>query len=174
MHPGLRIVLTGPESTGKSALTAALADALHLPAAQEYARIHLEKHGPSYDYDMLLALHRLHRTYQREQVPPTVPAGLFDTDLINYKIWCDVVFGQCHPEIIAHMQAETSHVYLLCYPDIPWEPDPLREHPDERLMLFDRHLAEIQSLGRPYVVIRGLGEARVTAARAAVLALTGL
>lgn len=167
----MRIVLTGPESTGKSALTAALSAALGLPAAQEYARIYLEQHGPAYDYGMLLDLSRRHQAYQRAQVPPDIPVGLFDTDLINYKIWCDVAYGTCHPEIVARMEAETAHVYLLCYPDIPWAPDPLREHPDDRMMLFQRHRDEINRLGRPYVLIKGLGEARVAAATSAVLNL---
>lgn len=167
----VRLVFTGPESTGKSTLTAAVAAALQLPAAGEYARIHLEQHGPAYDYESLLDLSRRHRAYQREQVPPEAPAGVFDTDLVNYKVWCDVAYGRCHPEIIAAMEAEASHVYLLCYPDIPWEPDPLREHPSDRPMLFDRHLAEILRLNRPYRIITGTGEERIANALAAARSL---
>ncbi len=110
----VRIVLTGPESTGKSTLTAAVAEALGVPSAQEYARIHLERHGPRYTYDSLLELSRLHLAYQRAHVPGNAAIGVLDTDLVNYKIWCEVVFGKCHPEIIDAMESETSHVYLLC------------------------------------------------------------
>ena len=155
-----RIVLTGPESTGKSRITAYLADRFRLPAAQEYARIYLEKNGPAYDYDLLLQLSRLHKKHQDEQVSDVAPLGIFDTDLINYKIWCEVVYGKCHPEIITAMEAETHHVYLLCYFDIPWEYDPLREHRSDRPKLFERHKQEIERLGRPYIVITGLGEER--------------
>jgi nicotinamide riboside kinase len=169
MMTGLRIVATGPESTGKSALTAFLANSLHLPAANEYARIHLESNGPSYDYPLLLDLSRWHKAYQRACVPDSAPVGFLDTDLINYKIWCEVVYGKCHQEIIAAMEEETNHVYLLCFPNLPWQPDPLRENPDDRLMLFDRHLAEIERLKRPYVIIRGSGEDRYQAARNAAL-----
>jgi nicotinamide riboside kinase len=163
----LRIVATGPESTGKSAIVAFLAASLRLPAANEYARIHLETYGPTYDYPLLLELSRWHTSYQRACFPPSAPAGIFDTDLINYKVWCEVAYGKCHPEIIEGVADETNHVYLLCYPDLAWEPDPLREHPDDRMMLFERHLAEIERLQRPYVVIKGTGEDRFQAAHAA-------
>ena len=95
------------------------------------------------------------------------PLGVFDTDLINYKIWCEVVYGRCHPEIIDQLERESRHVYLLCAPDLPWTPDPLRENPNDRPMLFDRHLREIERLGRPYIVVAGLDEARFRAAEAA-------
>lgn len=166
----LRIVATGPESTGKSAIVAYLAKNLRLPAANEYARIHLETYGPGYDYQLLLDLSRWHTAYQRACFPPSAPVGLFDTDLINYKVWCEVAYGKCHPEITEAMEAETDHAYLLCFPDLPWQPDPLREHPDDRLMLFDRHRTEIERLNRPYVVIKGTGEDRYQAACAAALA----
>jgi NadR type nicotinamide-nucleotide adenylyltransferase len=166
-----RLVITGPESTGKSALAEHLARKLALPWAQEYARIHLEKEGSDYDFDLLLEISRLHKQYQMEQVPAADPLGIFDTDLINFKIWCDVVFGKCHPEIQKAMQAETNHVYLLCYPDLEWEADPLRENRYNRDELFDLHRQEIERLNRPYRIIRGTGPARFELAEKAAFHL---
>jgi len=111
---------------------------------------------------------RLHLIYQREQVQPSAPLGIFDTDLINYKIWSEEVFGHCPEEIIRGIQLETSHLYLLCAPDLPWEPDPLRENPTDRDRLFERHRREIQNLGRPYKIIRGCGDERLANAEAAL------
>ncbi len=167
----IRLVLTGPESTGKTALTLHLARHLGVPHALEYARVYLEQHGPRYDYDLLLPMSRGHLAYQREHVPDETPLGVLDTDLLNYKVWCEVVFGRCHPEILAALAQEQSHVYLLCYPDLPWESDPLREHPHAREMLFERHRRAIEEQGRRYEVIRGLGPAREVAAEAAALRL---
>jgi len=167
-----RIVITGPESTGKSAIAMHLADKLSLPLAQEYARIYLEEHGPAYDYDLLLKMSRLHKRHQTEQVPVTERLGIFDTDLINFKIWCKVVFGKCHPDIVKSMEAERHHVYLLCYPDLAWEPDPLRENPHNSTELFDLHRQEIERLNRPYITIRGTGSARFEAAEAAAFQVT--
>jgi nicotinamide riboside kinase len=139
----------------------------------EYARYYLETHGPAYDYDLLLPMSRQHQAYQRLHVPDDAPLGVLDTDLINYKIWCEVAYGRCHPEIVEAMERETNHVYLLCAPDLPWQFDPLREHPREREMLFDRHVREIERLGRPYEVVRGEGPARYTCAEAAFRRITG-
>lgn len=168
-----RIILTGPESTGKSALTTHLAARFKVPFALEYARIYLEEHGPSYTYDLLLTMSRGHLKHQRATVPDSARLGVLDTDLINYKIWCEVVYGRCHEEILARLEQETTHAYLLCYPDLPWTPDPLRENPDDREVLFNRHVAEIERLGRPYVVIKGEGAIRYAAAEAGFLKLTG-
>lgn len=169
MNP--RIVLTGPESTGKSALTVYLAKRFSAPFADEYARVYLERHGPAYDYELLLDLSRGHRAWQAGRIPAAAPLGFLDTDLINYKIWCDVAFGRCHAEILEAMEADRHHRYLLCFPDLPWESDPLREHPNDRMMLFDRHRAEIERLGRRYEIITGTGPEREEKAREAVVRL---
>lgn len=174
MNRPIRLVLTGPESTGKSALTTWLAGALGVPFADEYARIHLERHGPSYDYPMLLELSRLHLAHQNACISATTPLGILDTDLLNYQVWCEVVYGTCHAEIVAAIEQESHHRYLLCYPDLPWEPDPLREHPDAREMLFDRHWDAIAQRGRPYRIIRGTGVERETAALSAARELLAI
>lgn len=173
MNPAknMRVVLAGPESTGKSALTAHLAARFQAPFALEYARWYLETHGLHYTYDLLLEMSRGHKAHQEMHVPPDAAIGIFDTDLLNYKIWCEVAYGRCHPEILAGVETEDAHVYLLCYPDIPWEADPLREHRDGREMLFDRHVREIERLGRDYVVITGEGLTRRNHAEAACLRL---
>jgi nicotinamide riboside kinase len=169
MKNALRIVLTGAECSAKSALTRALGERLGLPYALEYARFHLEERGPDYDYELLRKMARLHCEYQRAQVPPDAPLGIFDTDLINYKIWAQEVFGQCPPEIEPGIAEEADHVYLLCAPDLPWEPDPLRENPTDRDRLFELHRKEIERLGRRYEIVRGTGDARLACAEAALL-----
>jgi len=168
MADPLRIVLTGAESSGKSTLAQQLGERAHLPFALEYARLYLEDHGPDYELETLLTMSREHRAYQKECVPDDAPIGLFDTDLINYKIWAEEVFGACPAEIQEALEQEENHIYLLCAPDLPWEPDPLRENPTDRERLFQRHLAEIKALGRPYKVIRGLDDARLARAETAL------
>jgi NadR type nicotinamide-nucleotide adenylyltransferase len=169
-QPPLRIVLTGAESSGKSTLTVALAEHLQVPFALEYARLYLEKNGPRYDYASVHTIAREHLVYQKNQVPCDSPIALYDTDLINFKIWCEVAFGSCEPWLTQAIQAEPHHAYLLCYPDLPWQNDPLREYPspESRLWLFEKHQAFVQATGRPYAVIKGSGQAREQAALQAV------
>lgn len=164
----MRIVLTGAESSAKSTLARHLGERFGLPVALEFARFYLEKNGPDYDFKTLQKMTRLHRAHQRTQIPSDVPVGLLDTDLINYKIWFEEVFGECPPEIDEGIEEEADHAYLLCAPDLPWEPDPLRENPNDRARLFDRHRAEIEKLGRRYEIVSGLGEDRFKNAETAL------
>ena len=163
-----RIILTGAESSGKSHLTQHLGEVFKLPYVLEYARTYLEENGPEYDLEQLRIMSRLHLTYQQEKVPISAPWGIFDTDLINYKIWAEEVFGCCPAEISTGIEQESSHVYLLCKPDLPWEPDPLRENQYDLQRIYQCHLDEIIRLKRPYEVVEGRGPERLANAEAAL------
>jgi len=166
--PPVRVVLTGPESSGKTALTLHLARRFALPFAAEYARLYLEKHGPDYDFELLQEMSRGHQTYQNHCVPARIPVGLFDTDLTNYKIWSQEVFGRCSAALLCAEEQEVHHRYLLCLPDLPWEADPLRVDEDRRDYLYGLHVTEIERLERPYRVVRGIGPVRYACAEEAI------
>ncbi len=167
----MRIVITGAESSGKSSLTQHLGKVFELPYALEYARYYLEENGPEYDFEQLKKMSRLHLNYQQEKVPISAPCGIFDTDLINYKIWAEEVFGYCPAEVSTGIEQESSHVYLLCKPDLPWESDPLRENPYDLQRLYQRHFDEIIRLKRPYEEVEGYGRERMANAEAALCRL---
>jgi nicotinamide riboside kinase len=164
-----RIVLTGPESSGKTTLTLALAERFCLPYALEYARLYLEKNGPQYDCELVHEIARGHLLYQQEQVPAEAPLALYDTDLQNFVIWCEVAFSRCEPWLQEAAAAEQDHVYLICQSDLPWEFDPLREHREGREALFEKHLAAVRATGRDYQVISGNGPERLKLAAEAVM-----
>ena len=164
-----RIVITGPESSGKTTLTLALAERFRLRYALEYARLYLEKYGPQYDCDLVHEIARGHLLYQQEQVPSTTSLALYDTDLQNYLVWCEVAFSRCEPWLRESAAAEQDHVYLVCTPDLPWEFDPLREARDDRGELFEKHLAAVRETGRDYQVISGNGPERLKLAAEAVM-----
>jgi len=167
----IRIVITGAESSGKSRLTQFLGEVYSLPYALEYARYYLETKGPEYDLELLLKMSQLHLNYQQEKVPISAPFGFFDTDMINYKIWAEEVFGCCPAEFRGRIKQESTHLYLLCKPDLPWEADPLRENPDDYQRLYQRHRNEIIRLKRPYEEIGGIGQERMDNAKAALKCL---
>jgi len=156
-----RIVLTGPESSGKTTLVRALAERFRLPYALEYARLYLEKNGSHYDYGIVHEIARGHLCYQAEQVPASCPLALYDTDLQNFLVWCEVAFSGCEPWLREAAAAENEHVYLICQPDLPWEYDPLREYPEGREALWEKHLAAVRATGREYHIISGHGAARL-------------
>lgn len=155
-----RIVVTGAESSGKTTLTQFLAARLQIPYALEYARLYLETHGARYDYDIVHDIARGHLSYQKQQVAVESAWGIYDTDLLNFVIWCEVAFGDCEPWLRDAVAAEQHHVYLICRPDLPWEYDPLREYPESREELFEKHLAAVKATGRDYHIISGHGAER--------------
>ena len=171
MTAATRIVLSGPESSGKSTLAAALGAAFGLPVAMEYARVHLDAGMPSpQSPGALVDLARGHLAWQRRHVPDDAPCGIFDTDLVNYFIWADVAFGSVPEEITRWLAAERHHIHLLCEPDLPWRSDPYREFPglEKRRALFDRHARELDARGNRVFIIRGQGPARLQAATQAI------
>ncbi len=157
-----KIVLTGPESSGKSLLTRELAKYFNTNWAPEYARIYFEKNKVNYSYPLLLIVSQVHKSHQLKYISKSKELIFLDTDLINYKIWCDVVYNKTHKWVINNIQKENDHRYLITYPDVKWKLDPLRQNPNDRIRLFDRHLREIAVLKRPYRVIKGMGSKRLS------------
>ncbi len=150
-----KIVISGPESTGKSWLTKKLGEHFQVPFADEYARHYLERNGSAYDFDTLEKIIRGHKSHQEKEIQKAGNLVFLDTDLLNFKIWEELVFGKTHDFLEKEIETENDHIYLLTYPDIPWESDPLRENPDNRLELFELNLDLIKKLNRPYQVVKG-------------------
>jgi len=134
-----KIVVIGPESTGKSTLCRDLAAHYHTKWVPEYARQYLLAHGMSYTYDDLLTIARGQLAQEEEYVSGQLSVVseekdiryLFvDTDMYVMKVWCEYVFGKCHPWILEQIQTRHYDGYLLCKTDLPWVKDELREYPD--------------------------------------------
>ncbi len=160
-----RVSITGPESTGKSKLAAWLSEVYQTLWVPEYAREYLEKNGPDYLLKDVVAIAR--GQLERENIAAQkVKKVLFcDTDLLVTKIWCEVVFGTCPDWIEQHFQLHRYDLYLLCYPDLPWEPDPLRENPDNREELFELYRRALEENELPYRIVKGFGAERFENAR---------
>ncbi len=155
-----KIVIIGPESTGKSTLCEQLATHFKTLWCPEYAREYLLKNGTDYSYEDLLTIAKgqiaLEEEYtksivnsQESGVPdspltthdsslpthhsrlPTSDSPLFiDTDMYVMKVWCEFVFGNCHRFILDEIVKRKYDLYLLCNVDLPWVKDELREYPD--------------------------------------------
>ncbi len=163
-----RIVLTGPESTGKTTLARALARHYGTSWTPEYARHYLNELDRPYRESDLPAIARGQLDWE-EEYGKTANGLLFcDTALVVLKVWSMVKYGRTDPWILEQLRVRPYHFYLLCAPDLPWEADPLREHRDGREALFARYLRELEDLGASYAVVRGRGEERFRAALAAL------
>jgi nicotinamide riboside kinase len=83
-----------------------------------------------------------------------------DSDFTVTKIWSEVVFGSCPQWIETKFKQNPYDLYLLCFPDIPWQPDPLRQNPDDRMDLFWLYKKALEEIGANFRVVDGLGELR--------------
>jgi len=159
-----KIVVIGPESTGKSTLCEQLAQHYNTRWCPEYAREYLLKKGKKYDYDSLLTIAKgqvdLEEKYihMASQQPSNNHQLLFiDTDMYVMKVWCEFVFSECHQYILDQIAQRKYDLYLLCNTDLPWVKDELREYPDlktrQKLFYIYKELLIHQSA--PWVEIGG-------------------
>ena len=153
----LRIALTGPESTGKSTLSRQLAAHYGTSWAPEYARAYLEAHGPAYALPDLEAIARGQLAAEEAAAAQATRLLFCDTDLLVIKIWAEHAFGHCPAWILAALARPRYDLILLPAVDLPWVPDPLREHPDpaQRAYFFGLYLAELQRQPTPFAIISG-------------------
>lgn len=128
-----KVVIIGPESTGKSYLAQQLANHYKTIWCPEYAREYLITNGTNYTYDDLLTIAKGQLALEDEftaQLKGKDQVLFIDTDMYVMKVWCEFVFGKCHPWILKQIVERKYDYYLLCNTDLPWVKDELREYPD--------------------------------------------
>jgi nicotinamide riboside kinase len=158
----IRIVLTGPECTGKSTLAIQLArhyNTLYIP---EYAREYVSGLSRAYTYEDVVHIAEM-QVKQLEEYSLRANRILFlDTFLIITRVWFDLVFKH-RPEWIDTKLAEHPvDFYLLCDTDIPWEADPVRENGGPRReFLLDTYKKELVNFGCEFGIVRGTGDGRL-------------
>ena len=136
-----KIVILGPESTGKSTLCEQLATHYKTVWVPEYARTYLAQNGRNYSYNDLLTIAKgqvaledsyfeeFEKTARASESSSLLPLFI-DTNMHVMKIWCEFVFGNCHDWILKQIASREYDLYLLCDVDLPWIRDELREYPD--------------------------------------------
>ena len=185
-----KIVILGPESTGKSTLCQQLAKHYNTSWVPEYARKYLLDNGMNYTYNDLLSIAKgqvaLEEQYfeelQRSIQQPNILAGrnpamtnqasplFIDTNLHVMKVWCEFVFEKCHDWILDQIAARLYDLYLLCNIDLPWVKDELREYPDleSRQKLFHIYKDMMVNQAIPWIQISGDYDQRLQKAVVAV------
>jgi len=163
-----RIAVTGPESTGKSTLSEQLADYYQTVWVPEYARTYLDGLNRPYTQADILAIAQGQVRLEQELELQARHLLICDTELLVAKVWSEHAFGQCPAWITRQLGEQHYDLYLLAGIDIPWEPDPQREHPHLREYFYQRYRQELISRGWPYVDVRGNLPERMRQAIAAI------
>jgi len=165
----IKIVLTGPESSGKSKLTQGLAKYYDTFWVPEYARNYLARLHRPYTATDILQIAKEQSEIQKQAGVKSNPLLICDTGLLVLKIWLQYKYQISDPWIEDQFKKDAADLYLLCRPDIPWEEDPLRENPDNRAALFELYLQALKLGQKSFVVISGADfEKRMRVASAAI------
>ena len=159
----LHIIVTGPESAGKTTLTLQLAHQLNAPWNAEVARTYLEAINRPYNEEDVLSIAKLQLFNINAVNKKAAPIHVFDTSLLVMKIWLQEKYNKTVTWIEEALQNDANELYVLCQPDIPWQPDPLRENEHDRDRLFAIYEKELKRLGKRYVVVSGDPDERVAA-----------
>lgn len=154
----IRIAFTGPESSGKSTLAESVATSTEGVYIEEFARTYLESNGGEYDVDDLDEMAKGHLD---EIKSTSEELQLVDTDFIVFKIWSEYKYDAASPLIHRLVSENWFDLHVLCAPDIPWEPDVLRENPEDRDALFLRYVEALEKLHKPYLIVEGTHDKRL-------------
>lgn len=165
-----KIVVIGPESTGKSTLSAALATALDTMWNPEYAREYLDIIKRPYTEGDLLQIACRQLAREDDLLSQAKSYLICDTDLYVLKVWGESRYGRCHRKILEAIAVRPCDLYLLTYPDIAWTPDPYREHPLEadRAYFYHQYRDIVQQSGVPWADVRGNAQQRLEKALQAI------
>lgn len=165
-----KVVVIGPESTGKSTLSAMLAKHYDTVWVPEFARGYLDSLQCTYEKNDLLKIAEGQVTSEAAMSLCANRMLICDTDLYVIKVWSEAKYGDCDPAILDMIAKREYDMYLLTYIDIPWEHDPQREHPDpeERAYFYNVYRDIVIQSGLPWADIRGGYEERLQRAVQAI------
>ena len=178
-HHIKKIVLIGPESSGKTTLCELLAAHYQTPCVKEYAREYLQTNGKEYSFSDIKKIGQGQLENEEKVISELMktaliqkkPQPLFiDTDFHVLKVWSEIVFNQCDNWLLNTISSRKYDLYLLCEPDIPWVADEFRESPDlnARLKIFQHYKEIMINQQVTWSIINGDYESRLLQARKVV------
>ena len=151
----IKVIITGPECSGKTTLCDNLSKHFNAKKVDEYAREFLNESNDNYKYHDLITIAK--NQYKNEKNNYTGKVMFCDTDLITIKIWSDYKYQKCDDWITQKInsQKKERRIYILCKPDLPWEYDPQRENKNSREELFNNYKKELIKNQHEFFVIQG-------------------
>jgi NadR type nicotinamide-nucleotide adenylyltransferase len=156
-----KIAITGPESTGKTQLAKGLSRHFRTQQVPEFAREYLSGKQGKYTLEDIVRIAKGQLESEGKIALKAKDLLFCDTDLTVLKVWSRVVFNTCPPWIEEQFVRHRYDLYLLCYPDLEWEADPLRENPADRMFLFEFYKQELERAGFNFQVVKGRGGQRL-------------
>lgn len=152
-----KIVVIGPESTGKSTLSKALAEKLHTVWVEEYARTYLATQDNQYDFADLQRIAMGQLAAEDHAIEKARQTLICDTDLYVLKVWSEHKYNKVAGFVLEQIAQRHYDAYILCDIDIEWRADPQREHPEPQMRqyFFHQYKDIVCQSGRPFIIVSG-------------------
>lgn len=165
----IKVVVFGPESTGKTTLSMELANHYNTVWVPEYARTYLQKKWDATrkicEPEDLLPIAEGQMKLENALAQETNSVLICDTDLLETKVYSEAYYlGYCDPILEKYALENTYDLYFLTYIDTPWELDDLRDKPNERESMFQAFESALITNNRPYVLLEGNKKERLETA----------
>ena len=165
----VKVVLFGPESTGKTTLSRHLARYYNSVWVPEYARDYLQKkwndERKTCEPKDLLPIAEGQMKLENELAQKTNSVLICDTDLLETKVYSETYYlGSCSPILEKYSLQNSYDLYFLTYIDTPWEADDLRDKPEHRQEMFEAFQNTLIRYNRPYVILKGDKKTRLETA----------
>ena len=156
----LKVVLFGPESTGKTTLSEQLARHYHTVWVPEYARDYLQdkwnNERKTCEPHDLLPIAEGQMRLENKLTKKATDILVCDTDLLETKVYSEAYYvGDCDPILEKYALENSYDLYLLTYIDIPWEADDLRDKPNEREQMFNYFKDTLEKYGKNFITLKG-------------------
>lgn len=160
-HPIQKIAVVGPESTGKSTISAQLAEHYQTVWVPEYAREYCAALTEPCNWQDEINMFRGQLDLERQYLPNANKILICDTTFITVKIWSDYMFGESPREVVDELPKHPYDLYLLMNIDLAWQEDPLRDFPHMREHFMEVWHSELKTLDAKYHVISGSDNERL-------------
>ncbi len=156
----VKVVMFGPESTGKTTLSEQLARHYNTVWVPEYAREYLQdkwnNERKTCEPKDLLPIAEGQLRLENDLANKATDLLICDTDLLETKVYSEAYYlGYCDPLLEKHALENEYNLYFLTYIDIPWEADDLRDKPNERESMFLYFKDTLVKYNRNFVILKG-------------------
>jgi HTH-type transcriptional repressor of NAD biosynthesis genes len=169
----VKVVLFGPESTGKTTLSRHLARYYNTVWTPEFAREYLQKkwnnERKTCEKKDLIPIAIGQMKMENKLAKRADKLLICDTDLLETKVYSEEFYGGFVDEKLDKAASENQYdLYLLTYVDTPWEKDDLRDRPEQRLEMFNAFENALKKHKKNYIILKGDKETRLKNATKAI------
>lgn len=170
----IRVVLYGPESTGKTTLARELAAHFNTEWVPEFSRDYLQEKWNQEkklcELEDILPIAAGQIQMENKLAKKANKVLFCDTNLLETMVYSQAYFdGYCHPPLLKHALKAHYDLYFLTYIDMPWVEDDLRDRPHQRDLMFAKFKEPLDAYKKPYIILKGGFQERFETARRTIV-----